>query len=324
MRCQPGTRTRRLLSPRFCGLVPVHFSCENTVPQVTANGITIEYDTFGDRRDRPLLLVMGLGAQMTRWRPDFCQLLVDQGHYVVRFDNRDIGLSQKFDDAGVPNMAQIFMQAQTGQPVTAAYTLDDMADDAVGLLDALELERAHVCGASMGGMIVQAMALRHAHRLRSMTSIMSTTGNPDLPKSTPEASAALLSPAGTSLEDVLKRAVSVARVIGSTVHLDDEDTIRARARADFERSFYPVGVARQMAAIAASGNRRPHLGRVTTPTLVIHGKEDPLVPLAGGIDTHEAIPGSRLEVFEGMGHDLPEPLWTDIIRHISEHTQRHH
>jgi pimeloyl-ACP methyl ester carboxylesterase len=176
----------------------------------------------------------------------------------------------------------------------------------------------------MGGMIVQTMALRHGPRLRSMVSIMSSTGNPDLPKSTPEASAALVSPAGTTLDEVLDRAVSISRVIGSPAYQDAPEEIRARARADFERSFYPVGVARQMAAIAASGNRRPHLPRVTTPTLVIHGKDDPLVPLTGGLDTHEAIPGSRLAVFEGMGHDLPEALWDEIIAQISEHTQRHH
>ncbi|MFM7119004.1 MAG: alpha/beta fold hydrolase, partial [Gammaproteobacteria bacterium] len=144
------------------------------MPQTTANGITIEFDTFGDRAARPLLLVMGLGAQMTRWRPEFCAQLADSGHYVIRFDNRDVGLSHKFDAAGVPNMAQIFMQAQSGQPVVAPYSLDDMADDATGVLDALGIERAHVCGASMGGMIVQTMALRHPQRLRSMTSIMST------------------------------------------------------------------------------------------------------------------------------------------------------
>ena len=294
------------------------------MPAVTANRISLEYDTFGDAGGRPLLLVMGLGAQMTRWRPEFCELLADAGHYVVRFDNRDVGLSHKFDDAGVPNMAEIFMQAQSGQPVTAPYTLDDMADDAVGLLDALGIDRAHVCGASMGGMIVQTMALRHGPRLRSMVSIMSSTGNPELPKSTPEATAALLSPAGTSLDEVLERAVSVARAIGSPGYPDTPEAIRARAQADFERSYYPVGVARQMAAIAASGNRRPHLAAVKTPTLVIHGADDPLVPLAGGIDTHEAIAGSRLEVLAGMGHDLPEPLWGDVVRHISEHTARHH
>lgn len=294
------------------------------MPQVTANGITIEYDTFGDESARPLLLVMGLGAQMTRWRPELCQMLVDEGHYVIRFDNRDVGLSHKFDEAGVPDMAQIFVQAQAGQPVSAAYSLDDMADDAIGLLDALGIDRAHVCGASMGGMIVQAMAIRHGPRLRSMVSIMSSTGNPDLPGSTPEASAALLSPAGKTPEEVLDRAVAVSRVIGSPAYQDEAEAIRERARADFERSFYPVGVARHMAAIAASGNRRPHLAGVTTPTLVLHGKDDPLVPLTGGIDTHEAIPGSRLEVFEGMGHDMPQALWSDITRHIGAHTQQHH
>ncbi|MBX3706095.1 MAG: alpha/beta fold hydrolase [Pseudomonadales bacterium] len=294
------------------------------MPQITANGIRIEYDTFGNPDDRPLLLVMGLGAQMTRWRPELCELLAADGHYVVRFDNRDVGLSQKFDAAGVPNMAEIFARAQSGQPVKAPYSLDDMADDAVGVLDALGIDHVHVCGVSMGGMIVQQMAVRHGQRLHSMTSIMSSTGNPDLPKSTPEATAALLSPAGTTLEDVLARSVSVARTIGSRVHLDDEAVIRARAREDFERCFYPVGVARQMAAIAVSGNRRPALGGIRTPTLVIHGKDDPLVPLAGGIDTHEAIPGSRLAVIEDMGHDLPEPLWPEIVRHISAHTAQHH
>ena len=294
------------------------------MPQTTANGITIEFDTFGDPAERPLLLVMGLGAQMTRWRPEFCEQLADHGHYVIRFDNRDVGLSHKFDHAGVPNMAQIFMQAQAGQPVSAPYSLDDMADDATGVLDALGIERAHVCGASMGGMIVQTMALRHPHRLRSMTSIMSTTGNPELPPATPEAMAALMSPAGTTLNEVLERAVSVQRIIGSPGYPDDADAIRARAQSDYERCFYPVGVARQMAAIAASGNRKPRLASVATPTLVIHGKDDALVPLAGGIDTHAAIPGANLAVFDGMGHDLPEPLWNEIIALIARHTEQHH
>jgi len=292
--------------------------------QITANGISVEYDTFGDETGRPLLLVMGLGAQMTRWRPALCEMLADAGHFVIRFDNRDVGLSQKFDEAGVPDMAQVFASAQSGQPVEAPYTLDDMADDAIGVLDALGIDRAHVCGASMGGMIVQAMAVRHGPRLRSMISVMSSTGNPDLPSSTPEASAALLSPAGNTLEEVLDRAVSMSRVIGSPAYQDDPESIRARARADYERCFYPVGVARQLAAVAACGNRRPLLTGVTTPTLVIHGKDDPLVPLAGGIDTHEAIAGSRLEVFEGMGHDMPEPLWPDIVRLFTEHTTTHH
>ncbi|MBD3646335.1 MAG: alpha/beta fold hydrolase, partial [Pseudomonadales bacterium] len=205
----------------------------------------------------------------------------------------------------------------------APYTRNCMADGAVGLMDVLDLESAHICGASMGGMIVQTMAIRHGDRIRSMTSIMSSTGNPELPPSTPEASEALLSPPGKTVDEVMDRTLHVQRVIGSPAYRDTDEAIRERAREDFERSFYPQGVARQMAAIAASGNRKPALGRITTPTLVIHGKDDPLVPLAGGLDTHEAINGSELKVIDGMGHDLPEQLWPDIVSHVTAHTARH-
>ena len=183
---------------------------------ITANSISIEYETFGNPADRPLLLIMGLGAQLTRWPEAFCQLLAARGQYVVRFDNRDVGLSQKFDAAGVPNMAQIFAQAMAGESVSAAYNLSDMASDAAGLLDALGITAAHVCGASMGGMIAQVMALEHGARVKSLTSIMSTTGNPTLPSATPAASAALMSAAGTKLEEVLARAVTVARATGGS------------------------------------------------------------------------------------------------------------
>ncbi len=292
--------------------------------QAQANGIHIEYDTFGDRGGRPLLLVMGLGTQMTRWRPAFCQRLVDAGHFVIRFDNRDIGLSQKFDDHGTPDMAALFAAGMAGEPVQAPYTLEDMARDAVGLLDALDIERAHVCGASMGGMIGQTLAIHHPERLHSLVSIMSSTGNPELPPPTPEAAAALLSPAGQTLEEVLSRTVQINRAIGSPGYPETEEALRARAQSDFERSFHPAGVVRQMAAIAASGNRKPQLASVRTPTLVVHGAADPLVPLAGGIDTHESIPGAALQVIEGMGHDLPEALWPNIVELISAHTARHH
>lgn len=291
---------------------------------ITANSISIEYETFGNPADRPLLLIMGLGAQLTRWPETFCQLLAARGQYVVRFDNRDVGLSQKFDAAGVPNMAQIFAQAMAGESVSAAYNLSDMASDAAGLLDALGITAAHVCGASMGGMIAQVMALEHGARVKSLTSIMSTTGNPTLPSATPAASAALLSAAGTKLEEVLARAVTVARATGGSAFPVTDAEIRQRAQADFERSFYPVGVARHMAAIAATGNRKPRLQTLVMPTLVLHGKDDPLVPLTGGIDTHEAISGSILKVFEGMGHNLPEPLWPELVLAISDHTEQHH
>ena len=291
---------------------------------ITANSISIEYETFGNPADRPLLLIMGLGAQLTRWPEAFCQLLAARGQYVVRFDNRDVGLSQKFDAAGVPNMAQIFAQAMAGESVSAAYNLSDMASDAAGLLDALGITAAHVCGASMGGMIAQVMALEHGARVKSLTSIMSTTGNPTLPSATPAASAALMSAAGTKLEEVLARAVTVARATGGSAFPVTDAEIRQRAQADFERSFYPVGVARHMAAIAATGNRKPRLQTLVMPTLVLHGKDDPLVPLTGGIDTHEAISGSILKVFEGMGHNLPEPLWPELLLAISDHTEQHH
>ena len=291
---------------------------------ITANSISIEYETFGNPADRPLLLIMGLGAQLTRWPEAFCQLLAARGQYVVRFDNRDVGLSQKFDAAGVPNMAQIFAQAMAGESVSAAYNLSDMASDAAGLLDALGITAAHVCGASMGGMIAQVMALEHGARVKSLTSIMSTTGNPTLPSATTAASAALMSAAGTKLEEVLARAVTVARATGGSAFPVTDAEIRQRAQADFERSFYPVGVARHMAAIAATGNRKPRLQTLVMPTLVLHGKDDPLVPLTGGIDTHEAISGSILKVFEGMGHNLPEPLWPELVLAISDHTEQHH
>ena len=272
---------------------------------VIANDILIEYDTFGEPGGRPLLLVMGLGAQMTRWRKEFCELLAAQGHYVIRFDNRDVGLSQKFDTAGLPDMGRILAQAAAGETVSAAYSLSDMANDAAALLTALDIPTAHVCGASLGGMVVQVMALEHGSRLRSMTSVMSTTGDPTLPKATPEAMAALMSPAGNSLEAVLDRAVRNAAVIGGPGFPAPEAEIRALAKSDYERCFYPQGVARQMAAVAATGNRRPRLEKLVMPTLVIHGEDDPLVPLSGGLDTHAAIPGASLKVFEKMGHNLP-------------------
>ena len=288
-----------------------------------ANGIELEYDTFGTTTGRPLLLIMGLGAQMTRWPVGLCELLAAEGHYVIRFDNRDVGLSHKCDDAGVPDVAQIFAQATAGEAVMAAYNLSDMARDATGLLDALRIDTAHICGASMGGMISQVMALEHGTRVKSLTSIMSTTGNPELPSSTPQAAAALMSPAGTTLDEVMARAVTVAKVINSPAYLLQDADIMQRARADYERCFYPVGVARHMAAIAATGNRRPRLQGLIMPTLVLHGEDDNLVPLTGGIDTHEAIRGSVIKTFGGMGHNLPEALWADFCEAITAHTKRY-
>jgi pimeloyl-ACP methyl ester carboxylesterase len=287
-----------------------------------ANGIEIEYDTFGARDGRPLLLVMGLGGQSLMWDEAFCEALAERGHFVVRFDNRDVGLSSKFGHAGVPNVMELMMKAASGQPLDVPYTLDDMADDAAGLLDALELETAHVCGASMGGMIVQTLAIRHPARLRSLVSIMSTTGDPSLPPAQPEAMAVLVTPPPADRAGSLDAAVRTWRTIGSPGFPFDEAKIRERAGRLYDRSFYPEGVVRQLAAILAHGNRAPKLREVATPALVIHGAADPLVPLAGGEHTARSIPGAELLVVEGMGHDLPEGAWPRIIGAISEHTAK--
>jgi len=288
---------------------------------VQANGIQIEYDTFGRRSDRPLLLVMGLGAQMIHWREEFCEQLANAGHFVVRYDNRDVGLSTKFDAAGLPDIPAIMTQMAAGQPVSAPYTLNDMADDGIGLMDALDLPAAHICGASMGGMIVQAMAIRQPRRIKSVTSIMSSTGNRELPPAKPEAMAALMSPAGTNRDEVAERSVAVSKVIGSPAYPADPDEARARAIEAYERAFYPIGVARHMAAVASHGDRKPALLQLEVPALIIHGKADPLVPIEGGLDTHEALRGSQLMLIDGMGHDLPKQVWSQIVSGIAALTK---
>jgi pimeloyl-ACP methyl ester carboxylesterase len=292
------------------------------MPNIDANGIRIEYDTFGDRGAEPLLLVMGLGAQMLLWDEAFCAGLADRGHFVVRFDNRDIGLSTHFDAHGVPDMVAVMTSAATGQPVSVGYTLDDMADDAVGLCDALGLRDAHFVGASMGGMIVQTVAIRHPGRVRSMVSIMSTTGNPALPPARPEILALLAGPAPLGREANIDASVETWRRIGSPGFPFDEAEVRARSAQLYDRSHHPAGQARQLAAIVAHGNRKPKLESVRAPTLVIHGTDDPLVPVEGGKDTAAAIPGSELLLIPGMGHDLPRPIFPKLVDAISSHTHK--
>jgi pimeloyl-ACP methyl ester carboxylesterase len=240
----------------------------------------------------------------------------------VRYDNRDVGLSTKFDSAGIPNVMELMQQSAAGAPLDVPYTLDDMADDAAGLLDALGLESAHVCGASMGGMIAQTLAIRHGKRLRSLVSIMSSTGNPSLPPAKPEAMAVLMTPPPIDRAGSLDAAVRTWRTIGSPGFPFDEARIRERAGRFYDRSFYPQGIARQLAAILAHGSRVEKLSKVSAPTLVIHGAADPLVPIEGGRDTARAIPGAELLVIEGMGHDLPEGAWPQLVGAISEHTAK--
>ncbi|MFN3516950.1 MAG: alpha/beta fold hydrolase [Novosphingobium sp.] len=293
------------------------------MPQITANGISIEYETHGNPSDPPLLLVMGLGAQLTLWPIELVEALVGHGYYVIRHDNRDIGLSEKFGHAGIPNFRKVALLRMFGIRTKLPYRLSDMADDAAGLLDALGIDSAHVVGASMGGMIAQLMAINHPARVRSLTSIFSTTGNPRLPRPKPEAMQALLdrAPPGATLDDVIQIGIRVARAIGSPAYPTPEDRLRERIARDFQRSFYPEGPARQIAAIIDDGDRRKRLKTVTAPTLVIHGTDDPLVPVEGGRDTARAIPGAKLHEIPGMGHDLPLELVDEIAAVIAAHAR---
>lgn len=274
--------------------------------QVQANGITIEYETFGDKSNETVLLIMGLGAQLTMWPVEFCNELVSRGFHVVRFDNRDIGLSTKFEAAGMPDMAAIFGALMSGQPAKSAYSLDDMAADAVGLLSALGIKKAHIVGASMGGMIAQLVAINHPAVTLSLTSIMSTTGNPGLPQAKPEAMAVLMTPAvAGDIEGAIERGINAWKVIGSPAYPTDDVTLRQWVTRDVNRSLYPLGIARQMAAIVANGDRREKLKKLSVPAVVVHGEADPLVPVEGGKDTAANIPGAELRVVPGMGHDFP-------------------
>ncbi|MFI9380962.1 alpha/beta fold hydrolase [Kutzneria sp. NPDC052558] len=287
------------------------------MPHVTANGITLEYDTIGDPGDPALLLVNGLGTQLIAWDPGFTRLLVDKGFHVIRYDNRDIGLSQSFDDAPLDVPAVL-----AGDASSAPYQLSDMADDAAGLLTALGIERAHVLGVSMGGMIVQELLIRHADRLLSACSIMSTTGDRSVGESTPEAVATLQSPAPDTAEAAGELAIQATKVIGSPGFPLDAERIRNSAIAAFERSRRPMGFLRQMAAVMAAGDRTEALRSVAVPTLVVHGEADPLLAVSGGRATAAAIPDSRLLTIPGVGHDLPREVWAQVIDAVADNAAR--
>jgi pimeloyl-ACP methyl ester carboxylesterase len=290
---------------------------------VATNGIRIEYETFGNPSSRPLLLVCGLGNHMIVWDDDLCRDLAARGHYVIRFDNRDAGLSTKFDEAGVPNILDAFAKIMRGEKINTPYSLDDMADDAAGLLDALAIRKAHLCGMSMGGAIAQTIAIRHPSRAQSLISIYSSTGNPELPLPKPEAMKILSTRPPDEKEAYVKHMVDVFKTItGSRFPVDEEWTRRIMTEC-YDRSFCPGGVGRQLIAILAHGNRRQALARIDVPTLVIHGTQDPLMPVEGGKDTAKAIKGAHLILIEGMGHDIPHGgAWPRIVEEISAHTLR--
>ena len=289
-----------------------------TAVGVGPSSIDLAYERFGDPAAPPVLLVMGLGTQMLGWDEGFCAELVARGLQPIRFDNRDIGLSTHISDAPAPDL----LAALRGDASSASYTLPDMAADSVGLLDALDLESAHVVGASMGGMIAQAMAIEHPGRVRSLTSIMSTTGDRSVGQPTAAAMQVLMGLPVSTREEAMDRAVAVFRVVGSPGFELDEAGLRERAGLSYDRSYDPVGVARQMVAIVASPDRTERLRLLDVPALVIHGGDDALVDVSGGRATAEAIPGAELAVLDGMGHDLPRLLWPEIASLIAGLVER--
>jgi pimeloyl-ACP methyl ester carboxylesterase len=291
-----------------------------TEPAVArANGIELTYDTFGDPTAPAMVMIMGLATQMIAWDEEFCAALAARGFRVIRFDNRDIGLSTKLDHLGMPNVAQLLMAHMAGQPTKAAYTLSDMARDVAGLLDALGIDAAHVVGASMGGAIAQTLAIEQPQRLLSLCSIMATSGDPSLPPPTPEALQLLMTPTPTDHAGYCRRYVQTMKVLRGPGFPLDEARDLARADRNFRRGLYPPGVARQMVAILASGSRKPALASVRVPTLVIHGDADQLVPVECGIDVADTVPGAQRLVIEGMGHALPITMWPRIIEAIATH-----
>jgi pimeloyl-ACP methyl ester carboxylesterase len=294
------------------------------MPLARANGIEIFYDEIGAAKAPALLLIMGLGAQMIGWPEAFCGRLADRGFRVIRFDNRDIGLSTKIENAPKIDLLAAFANAAAGRPVEAPYRLDDMAKDALGLMDALSVERAHVVGASMGGMIAQLIAARHGERVRSLTSMMSSSGDPRLEGPTPPAGALLTAtrPPPDQREASIQFGTNVWKVMGSPGYPSPEPELRANVERAFDRSHYRAGYTRQLAAVLASGSRVELLKTIRVPALVLHGADDPLIPVAGGRDTARHIRGAALKIVPGWGHDIPTALIPTLVEAIAAHCER--
>jgi pimeloyl-ACP methyl ester carboxylesterase len=289
-------------------------------PQIArANGIEICYEIFGDAGSEPMLLIMGLGAQMIHWDDEFCWQLAARGFRVVRFDNRDIGKSSKMTGGKRLTPIELLKLRFLKIPVAAPYKLRDMAEDVTGLMDVLGINSTHLVGASMGGMIAQELAILFPQRVRSLTSIMSTTGNPRVPPPTREAAAMLMAPPPATKEEYLARYAQTWKMLRVGSFPQDEALDRSRAERTYERGLNPAGVGRQLRAVLAAGSRKARLASVKAPTLVIHGTVDPLVHPEGGKDTAASIPGAKLLMIEGMGHALPIPMWPEIIDAIDKH-----
>jgi pimeloyl-ACP methyl ester carboxylesterase len=288
------------------------------VPDVLSNGIRLRYETLGGDDDPALLLIMGLGAQLIDWPQEFCERLAGRGLRVIRFDNRDAGLSDGFAHLGVPDVRAIL----GGDATTVPYLLADLAADAAGLLDALGIARAHVTGLSLGGMIAQQLAIDHPDRVASLCSIMSTTGDRAVGRPTPEAAALLGMPPAANRDAAVANSMASARIIGSPGFPATEEELLTRARAKYDRAYNPLGTLRQYAAALGSPDRTAALRGVTAPTVVIHGEDDPLIAVSGGRATADAVPGAELLVIAGMGHDLPRAVWPRIVDAIVRNTER--
>lgn len=289
------------------------------MPRAHGNGVELEYETVGDPAGRPLLLVQGLGAQLISVEDGLCQELASRGFLVIRYDNRDAGLSTWFDDARPVNLAAIW----GGDHSSLAYTLEDMADDAAAVLDAAEVPAAHVAGISLGGMIAQLLATRHPARVRSLASIMSTTGDRAVGRPTGEAASVLVSSMPSDRDGFIERTVANAEAVGSgTAFPFDAEAVRQGAARSFDRAYHPKGTGRQFAAILAAGDRTGALGQVRVPTLVVHGEEDQVIGVSGGEATAAAIPGARLLRVPGLGHELPPGFWPALADALVENADR--
>ncbi len=291
------------------------------MPKVIVNEIVIEYETMGDPELKPILLIAGLGSQLLAWPDTFCKELINDGFFVVKFDNRDVGLSTKFDEAGIPDMSEIATAYTKGEIPRLPYTLEDMAEDAVSLLTALNIDKAHICGASMGGMIAQIIAYKNPSRILTLTVMMSTTGNPSLPPGKSDIIARFFGPVPSDRDAYVEELAMRDKLIYGNFEYDEDQAIQYRT-SEYDRCYYPEGVARQMAAMAVPGNLQPKISAIKAPTLVIHGKEDPFNSIEAANEIASTIPGAELLLLEGMGHSIPNQLIKQIVSAINAHCER--
>jgi len=292
--------------------------------KISANGITLEVEDHGSPAGEPLVLIMGLGMQLIAWHEDFVQMMVDRGFRVIRFDNRDIGLSENFDHLGMPNLGVEALKHTFGLPVRSPYSLSDMANDTAGLLDVMGISKAHVCGASMGGMVAQQLAMRHPQRVKSLTLMMTTSGSRRLPGPSMKVRSAMLSRPDDpkSFDSIVAHYVSIYKLIGSPGYPAGDEWLTKRLGMSVRRSYRPRGTARQLTAIVADGDRSRALPQIKVPTQILHGLQDPLVPVQAGQQLASIIPGAKADFIEGMGHDLPIALWPRFAAGIASAASR--